>query len=767
MLVEEEVEAAAAPAANDSDAEAVAAAERLTSALGSLKLLLNFHQIPAELDQLRHALSGAEEAGPVDLVRLAKALGAKARLASIAAERLERQPLPAIARLADGRYAIVAKVADGKVLVHAAVGQGSGTYALSDFAKLWLGDTARAAARGDLVLLTTREAMAGSSRRFDISWFIPALVKYRHLLGQVLLASFALQILALGTPLLFQLVIDKVLVHRTLSTLDVLFMAFILLAIGEYGMGVGRTWLFSHTTSRVDVELGSRLYRHLLGLPMAYFGARRVGDSVARVRELETIREFLTSNSVTLVLDVLFAVLFLAVMYVYSPALLAVVGITLPLYVLILWGLAPVLKRRLDEKFARGADNQAFLVETVTNVETAKAMAVEPGLQSRWEKQLAGYVQASFKARQIANWGSESIQLVSKLSSAVILYVGAKLVMVADMSVGELVAFTMFASRVSGPILRLAQMAQDFQQVKIAVDRLGDILNTPTEPSSSASRAALPAITGRVAFERATFRYGPNTPEVLKDVSIEIPPGEMLGIVGPSGSGKSTLTKLVQRLHVPESGRVLVDGIDLAQVDPSWLRRQIGVVLQENRLFNRSVRDNIALSDPAASMDRVIGAAKLAGAHDFVLQLPEGYDTVVSEGGMSLSGGQRQRIAIARALLADPRILILDEATSALDAESEEIIQENLAKIASGRTVIIIAHRLSAVRDCHRIITIEKGRVTEEGTHEELMRPTSDGAVGRYAQLYAKQMGLGRGAAAGAAPGARDLGLGNVAGVPA
>jgi subfamily B ATP-binding cassette protein HlyB/CyaB len=707
------------------------------SGLSCLQLILNFHQIPADAKALRHALGG-DAPTPLALVRLAKDLGAKARCDQVARDRLERQPLPAIALLADDSYVIVGKIADDKVLLHDPEA-GAVVADLEEFRERWAGE---ANAKGRLILVTTREALSGTTRRFDIAWFIPALVKYRHLLGQVLLASLALQILALGSPLLFQLIIDKVLVHQTMSTLDMLFIGFLLLAAGEYAMGVGRTWLFSHTTSRVDVELGAQLYRHLLGLPMAYFGARRVGDSVARVRELETIREFLTSSSVTLVLDVLFSVVFLAIMWVYSPTLFAIAVVTMPLYVAILMLLAPVLKRRLDEKFARGADNQAFLVESVSNVETAKSMAVEPAMQSRWEKQLAGYVQAGFRARQIANWGSESIGLVSKLSSAVILYVGAKQVMAADMTVGELVAFTMFAGRVSGPVLRLAQMAQDFQQVKIAVDRLGDILNTPTEPSSSPSRAALPAISGRVTFDHVSFRYRPDSAHVLTDINLDIAPGEMLGIVGPSGSGKSTLTKLIQRLHIPEGGRVLVDGVDLAQVDPSWLRRQVGVVLQENRLFNRSVRDNIALADPAAAMERVIAAARTAGAHEFILALPEGYDTIVSEGGMSLSGGQRQRIAIARALLGDPRILILDEATSALDAESEEIIQTNLALIAEGRTVIIIAHRLSAVRACHRIITVEAGRITEEGTHAYLLRPRPDGSRGRYAQLYAKQMGL-------------------------
>lgn len=714
--------------------------DRLESGLACLTLLLNFHQIPADEDQLRHALGDIPAPEPFEFVRLANQAGAKARTVNVLPGKLSRQPLPAIAQMHDDSYRVIARIDGDQLLIHRPVACGAGEaeiLTLEAFRAEWLGEGAAPTARGVLLLMTTREALAGGLRNFDIAWFIPALVRYRHLIGQVLLASLFLQLLALISPMLFQVIIDKVLVHRTLSTLEVLFVAFVTVSVFEFFIGAGRTWLFSHTTSRVDVELGARLYRHLLGLPMAYFAARRVGDSVARVRELETIREFLTSSSVTVVIDGLFTVVFLVVMYIYSPVLLLVVVLSLPCYIAILWTLAPVLKRRLDEKFQRGSDNQSFLVESINNIETAKAMAVEPAFQQRWERQLAGYVRSSFQALQIANWGSEGVQLVSKLCSATILFVGAKAVMSGEMTVGELVAFNMLAGRVSGPVLRLAQLAQSFQQVRIAVDRLGDILNTPTEPQFDPSRSTLPSIQGAIAFDGVTFRYAAGAPEVLRDISLSIAPGEQLGIVGSSGSGKSTMTRLIQALHTPDGGRVLVDGIDLAQVDPSWLRRQIGVVLQENRLFNRTVRENIALSSPAIPMAAVERAARLAGAHEFILKLERGYDTVVAEGGLSLSGGQRQRIAIARALLTNPRILILDEATSALDAESEEIIQRNLAEIAQGRTVIIIAHRLSAVRSCDRIVAMEGGRIVEEGSHSELLS-----LGGRYAELHAKQMGL-------------------------
>ena len=408
-----------------------------------------------------------------------------------------------------------------------------------------------------------------------------------------------------------------------------------------------------------------------------------------------------------------------------------------PFYIGISAGATPVFKRRLDEKFERGAENQAFLVESVNGVETLKAMAVEPQMQRRWEEQLAGYVAASFRVLSLGNVASQSVQLVSKLVTAGVLFFGAKLVIDGSLSVGELVAFNMLAGRVSTPVLRLAQIWQDFHQARLSVARLGDILNTPAEPTFNPGRAALPPIRGDITFEHVTFRYRIDGPEVLHDVSFSVPAGQIVGIVGPSGSGKSTLAKLAQRLYVPESGRVLVDGVDLAIVDAAWLRRQLGVVLQENVLFNRSVRDNIALADPAMPMEQVIAAATLAGAHEFILGLPEGYDTIVGERGSSLSGGQKQRIAIARALVTNPRILIFDEATSALDYESERVIQQNMQEIAKGRTVFIIAHRLSTVRRTDRIITIDAGRVVEDGSHDDLIN-----TGGRYASLHRLQAGI-------------------------
>jgi ATP-binding cassette, subfamily B, bacterial HlyB/CyaB len=695
--------------------------------LAALVMLLRFHGTAAEPGQIRHRC-GTATIGVTEMLRCAKELGLKARVATTQWERLANTPLPVIATLRNGSFLILGKVVEDKILIQRPLAPRPEAMTRAQFEAVW---------DGRLVLIARRAALSDLARRFDMTWFLGAVHKYRHLLTEVLIASFFLQLFALVTPLFFQVVIDKVLVHHSLGTLDVLMIGLVAIALFEGTLGTLRTYLFAHTTNRIDVELGARLFRHLLALPISYFQARRVGDSVARVRELENIRQFLTSSALTLVIDLLFTFVFLAVMFYYSPLLTVAVLAAFPFYIALSVAATPVFRRRLDEKFRRGSENQAFLVESVTGVETLKAMAVEPQMQRRWEEQLAGYVSASFRVITLNNAASQAVQVINKIVIAAILYFGAKQVIEGSLTVGELVAFNMLAARVSMPVLRLAQMYQDFHQARLSVDRLGDILNTIPEPSFNTTRAALPPIRGQVTFEHVSFRYRIDASEVLHDVNFAVSPGQVVGIVGSSGSGKSTLAKLIQRLYVPESGRVLIDGVDLTMVDLAWLRRQIGVVLQENVLFNCSVRDNIALSDPTISMDRVIAAASLAGAHEFILELPEGYDTIVGERGSSLSGGQKQRIAIARTLITDPRILIFDEATSALDYESERTIQENMRQIAGGRTVFVIAHRLSTVRYANRIITIERGRIVEDGTHDELIRSN-----GRYAKLHYLQAGI-------------------------
>jgi subfamily B ATP-binding cassette protein HlyB/CyaB len=689
-------------------------------------MLLRFHGVGADPEQLRHRL-GKDTVSIADMVRCAKDMGLKVKSYRTTWQRLATTPLPAIAALNDGKFLCVGKVGDDKAIVQSPLSPRPVVMTRAELEHVW---------DGRIVLMTRRAGLIELSRRFDVSWFLGAIHKYRRHLTEVLVASFFLQLFSLVSPLFFQVVIDKVLVSRTLGTLDVIMIGLVSIAVFETVLSILRTYLFAHTTNRIDVELGARLFRHLMALPIGYFQSRRVGDSVARVRELENIRNFLTGSALTLVIDLFFTFIFLGVMFIYSPLLTFIVIGSFPFYIGISAGATPVFKRRLDEKFERGAENQAFLVESVNGVETLKAMAVEPQMQRKWEEQLAGYVAASFRVLSLANNASNMVQLINKLVTAAILYLGAKLVISGDLTVGELVAFNIMAGRVSTPVLRLAQMWQDFHQARLSIARLGDILNTNPEQTYSPSQTALPAIRGDISFEHVTFRYRIDGPAVLQDVSFSVPSGQIVGIVGPSGSGKSTLAKLIQRLFVPESGRIMIDGMDISIVDPAWLRRQIGVVLQDNVLFNRSVRDNIALSNPAMPTERVIAAAQLAGAHDFVLELPYGYDTVVGERGSTLSGGQRQRLAIARALVSNPQILIFDEATSALDYESERVIQTNLPQITRGRTVFIVAHRLSTVRRADRIITIDHGRLVEDGTHDELLKTN-----GRYASLYRLQAG--------------------------
>ena len=705
--------------------------------LAALCLIARLHHVAADPAHLAHQLGWppSHVASTQDLLLAARRLGLKARLTRSSADRLTLVALPALAIVSDGlgakRVVVLAQCDGQRVLFQdpseAIQGGRPVIEPLAAFVERW---------SGELILVTSRASLAGELAKFDFSWFIPSLVKYRRLFGEVLVVSLFLQLFALVSPLFFQVVMDKVLVHRGLTTLDVLVIGLSVVVLFESVLTLLRTYVFSHTTSRIDVELGARLFRHLVSLPLAYFQSRRVGDSVARVRELENIRGFLTGNALTLVLDVAFSGIFIAVMFAYSVPLTLIVLVSMPLYVALSVVLVPTLRARLNEKFARGAENQALLVETVTGIQTVKANALEPAIARRWDNQLAAYVSASFRTQTLASYGHEGINLIGKLVSAVMLWYGARLVIDQQLTVGQFVAFNMFAQRVAQPIMRIAQLWTDFQQTGISMARLGDILNTRTEvPPTTA--AQLPALKGRIQFDAVTFRYRPEAPPVLHSLSVDVSAGEVLGIVGRSGSGKSTLTKLVQRLYVPEQGRVLVDGIDISLIDAAQLRRQIGVVLQENLLFNRSVRENIAITDPAAPIDAVMRVAELAGAHEFISELPEGYDTIVGEQGASLSGGQRQRIAIARALFTNPRILIFDEATSALDYESEAILQRNMAAICKGRTVIVIAHRLSSVRQAHRIIVLDRGRLVEEGAHDELVRQPH----GLYAHLWSMQAG--------------------------
>ncbi|MEZ5538776.1 MAG: type I secretion system permease/ATPase [Pseudomonadales bacterium] len=701
------------------------------SGLLCLVALCRFHQIPVDVAQLaREYRHGNQSLNDVDIQRAAKAIGLHCRHVVPDKKHGKQFPreslLPAIAKRVDGSYVVLARHGNQQVLIHDIRCAQPEVLDEAVFLTQW---------SGELLLLARRSSLSENfHRHFNLSWFIPVLMKYRRLFAEVIIASFFLQVFALATPLFFQVVMDKVLVHNGLSTLDVLAVGFFAVVVFETLLSGLRTYLFSHTTNRVDVELGSALYKHLLRLPLAYFQTRAVGQSVARVRELDSIRNFITGSALTLCVDLLFAFVFLAVMLYYSMSLSVVVLLTIPLYVLLSVISAPILKTRVEDKFKYSAANQSFLVESISGAETVKSLALEPMMQRQWEEHLANGVASGFRAQHLNNIASQAASFINKLMTLGILWWGAQQVMQGALSVGQLIAFNMLASRISGPILKLVQLAQDVQQAKISLQRLGDILNTPSETHFNPQRSVLPSLKGEIRFERVRFRYQQDRALALEDLSLHIKAGEIVGIVGSSGSGKSTLTKLLQRLYVPEAGKVLVDGVDLATVDTAWLRSKIGVVLQNSFLFNKTIRENIAVTQPSATMEAVVRAAQLAGAHAFISALPQGYDAMVEEQGSNLSGGQKQRIAIARALLQQPRILIFDEATSALDVESERTIQANMAAICRGRTVFVIAHRLSTVQGCDRIVVMEQGKIVEQGSHAILLNKN-----GRYAQMYRYQ----------------------------
>lgn len=699
----------------------------------ALTAIAGYFRISAQAENLGREAALTGLANRDDILRAANSIGLKSRKVDANQQRLGTMPTPAIACLTNGTFAIFA----GKV-------SNEGNFRIVDPVDFRSREINAAellnATGGRFILVQRRFGGTGVSREnFGFKWFLPSIWRYRKSFAHVLLASLFVQLFALVTPLFFQVVVDKVLAHRSYSTLIVLVVGLAAIGLFDVVLQYLRTYALSHTTNRIDVELGRRLFRHLLNLPLSYFETRAAGQTIARVRELETIRSFLTGQGLFSGLDFIFAIIFIFVLFCYSAKLAWIVVASIPFYLAIGFLVRPFLKERIDEKFDRGAFSQQLLVEAVVGVQTLKASAVEPVVAAQWEERLAAYVQSSFAATMLAAKGQNAIQYVSKVTSAALLLFGAQAVINGELSVGALVAFNMIAGQVAQPILRLSQLWQDFQQVQVSISRLADILNAPQEPRPSVP-VSLPRPKGAIEFKSVTFRYSPDGQDVLKNVTLTVKPGEVIGIVGPSGSGKSTLTKLVQRFYIPNNGQVFIDGQDIAQVDPAWLRAGIGVVLQENMLFNRTIHDNIVLANPSMSREAAIRMAKLSGADEFILKLPRGYDTVIEERGANLSGGQRQRLAIARALATNPPILILDEATSALDYESERIVLNNMREIVRGRTVIIIAHRLATVRSCNRVIGMRDGVIVEEGTHDSLLAKKE----GLYAHLWNLQTGSAR-----------------------
>jgi ATP-binding cassette, subfamily B, bacterial HlyB/CyaB len=698
----------------------------IASGIWALAWIAAFHQRPVDPEQIVRALGLENRAiGTTEILLACQELRLRAKEVRLGWNELKLLKLPAIMRLADGTFGVVRPMRNGRILLARPTTPHS---RLVDDAE-W-----KAVYGGTVIVINQRLTLSNPNRPFGFAWFLPVMAKYRNELTEVLAAALFFQLLGVGLPLFVQVIIDKVLVYRNSSTLAVVAVGMLAVIAFEGVFGMLQSVLLAHAGNRVDVTLGTAVFRRLVRIPLRYFELRRVGDTVVRVRQMERVRSFLTGQALLSAIDGLFVFVYVGVLFWYSPGLTVIVLFALAAIVCSTVSFRAALRARLDERFDREADLQAFLFETVSGIETVKAMALEPPLVQRWDTYLARSVTADYRVDRLNAIAGGIGKLLRDLTTLVILWIGAGQVLAGTLTVGALIAFQMLAMRAMGPVLRISSLWQRFQQAALAVRRLADLMNAPTEPLMNPEKSSLPRISGGIRFQHVRFRYSQDGPLVLDDISFEIRPGTTIGVVGRSGSGKSTLTKLAQRLYVPEGGRILVDGHDLALADPTWLRRQIAVVPQESFLFGGTIRENIAVRAPAAPMPMVIAAATLSGAHDFISAMPEGYDTNIGERGVALSGGQRQRLALARALITNPRILILDEATSALDYESERIIQGNLAAISDGRTVILVAHRLSMLRAADLILVLDEGRLVQYGVHEALMTH-----AGVYRHLWSQQ----------------------------
>ncbi|XPV69487.1 MAG: peptidase domain-containing ABC transporter [Halarcobacter sp.] len=695
------------------------------SALVALEVVGQLNKIAVDSKAIvkRHALTN-DEPDIRQLIRIAKEEGFKAKLKRLTLENLEKYPLPAIAQFNSKKYVTILKIDKEKDELLLYDKENNQPY-IKKF------DEFKNEVNNEIIIL--KHKTFNEQIRFGFMWFYKQIMNYKKIVGEILLASFVIQLFGLVVPLFTQVILDKVLVHQSLSTLNVIAVAFMAVIIFELLLNLVRNYIFIHTTSKIDARLGSKLFFHLISLPLVYFEHRKVGNIIARVRELDQIREFIANKSVTVILDVLFSFVFVIMMFIYSVKLAFIAIGFVSIISLLYFFITPELRRRLEEKFQMGAASNSYLVESVTGMQTVKSLAIEGSMQKRWEDNLANYVQSGFKLTNLSNNLSGFTTMFQKLMTLSILYFGVDLVIGQQLSVGQLIAFQMFANQFSGPIIRLVGLWNEFQQTLLSVDRLGDILNTPTE-NVNKKAISLPKLHGEVRFEDICFQYNPNSPQVLNNFTLKVNPGESVGLVGRSGSGKSTLTKLIQRLYIASKGAIYIDGVDIRHMNPVWLRQNIGVVLQDNYLFSGSIKENIEYAMPGAPIERIIQVSKIAGADEFISELPEGYDTLVGERGSSLSGGQKQRVAIARALLSNPKILIFDEATSALDYESEKIIQNNMQNIKKGRTMFVVAHRLSTVKDCDKIVVMDKGNIVELGNHDELMNKKA-----YYYNLYVSQ----------------------------
>lgn len=700
----------------------------IQSGLIAFDVICKINNIPVDLRAIvRENGITNEEISIEELLLIAKHAKFKAKTKNIDLSDAKKYPFPAIFILKNKTYGVILKpdFENEKTLIFIPKEQKAREVTFEELSEI---------GSGEYIFLSHK--LINEQIKFGFKWFFIEIMKYKRIIAEVMLGSFVVQLFGLVTPLFTQVILDKVIVHRSMSTLDVLGIAFVAVSIFEFLLNLTRNYIFIHTANKIDAKLGSKLFHHLFALPFVYFESRKVGNIISRIRELDQIREFITNKSVSVIIDLFFSTVFLVVMFVYSRILTFVVLFIVALIAILYVTMTPELRARLENKFQMSAQSNSYLVEAVTGVQTVKSLSIEGIMQKKWNDYLGRYVKSGFNLSVMSNFAGNLSSLFQKMMTIAILWIGVTLVIKNQLTIGQLIAFQMFANQFTAPVMRLVNLWNEFQQVLLGVDRLGDILNNPVEITSSKA-ITFPKINGSVRVENLSFKYTPNGPMVLNKINLNIKAGQSIGLVGRSGSGKSTITKLIQKLYLPFEGTIFIDEVDIRQMNPIWLRNNIGVVLQENYLFSGTIRDNISMPKPDAPIEMIIQAAQISGAHSFISEMPEGYDTIVGERGSTLSGGQRQRIAIARALITNPKIIIFDEATSALDYESERVIMENLDRIKRGRTMFIIAHRLSTVKNCDLIVALDKGNIIEAGTHEELISKK-----GYYYNLYTQQGAL-------------------------
>lgn len=657
-------------------------------------------------------------------IRFARRCKFHATLHTITFDELKEMPTPAVIRFQSGKYALLGVHSDEVVFFLDMERDQPLAMPVTQFREVWT---------GEVLVLTPKLTWKALREKYNLDWFYEVIWHYRRLFGEVLVASFFLQAMGILMPLFTQVVVDKVIGNDGLSTLTVLGVSMLVLLFMQSGLTYLRTYILNFATTKLDAILGTRLFRHLISLPVPYYEHRRVGETMLRVNMMAGIRQFLTGTTLTTMLDALFSVVFVAVMLYYSVKLTVIALVIIPLFLFQTILVIPIYQKKLREAFGALSAQRSFLVEAVTGMATVKALAIEPQFIRRWETTLARYVGKNFHLQSLALVINSTNGIIQTISTLLIFWFGGYMVMENTFTLGQLIAFQMLSAQAVGPLVRIFSLWPQIQETAFGLTALGDILHSHVEPVLAPVQPQA-AMRGAIELQDVTFRYRLDLPPALSHVSLKIEAGQKIGIVGRSGSGKSTLASIIEKIYLPDSGTVTIDGNDLKTTQYPWIRQQMGVVMQDNYLFDGSIRDNIAAGRPAASMAEVMQAAQLAGAHEFILELDEGYDTRVGERGAGLSGGQRQRIAIARALLTNPRILIFDEATSALDYESEKQVMKNIEGIGGDRTMLIIAHRLVTVEHCDRIVVIDHGHIAEIGTPQELLQQD-----GIYRKLYEQQ----------------------------